>query len=936
MQRGYDYDDPAPRRRRLPERTASEASSDAPRRRRRSEERRRPEREVMSSRSAAPPSEAGTAAAEPVDEHGPFAVLAKTVFGIPYPWGSPLMIVIALAVLLAAGFAVYTGYARAFDNLRKPATRSGSFRIGDDDAPQALFPSFGVIVCPLDAQADVNVRHVSNLSAVREFVAAQLNPAAPPPPLGSNQPPVGGGPNRRGGKVRTHAMEAVARHARMHVGRRLMQQQPNLSPPPPPPPPPSPPPPMPSSSAAPPPPPPPLPPPPPTPSQPIWESSSYFSSSTSESNIAAWCADFYYTGGFSMASFYVQLRVFGAPYTNISVWDENTTAAFGANVAVAWAPLLETGPADVALFFPSPAYASDGTTQLSNAVDVYGVAYFNPALAPLVAPGGEYATLLQPLLSRASFQNITQPLMLLMMGEPIFPGQFLASMGAASSSTDVEAPPAPGTPPAPGASPPAPAPPGPSSDASSDTASNYELLMYDYYCLQGGGGGGWSSSSSDGSRYMMSSSDTTWAKQLASGGGGSSSSDAAASVPPEQAAAQTTANLLAPWVTNTVTFSLASGATASSFTNATARALVAAVLFDSLKPLLPGAALVNLTNLAAAGADNVTAVLSSKLERLTIRILQASAMTVVAPAAPPPPSPPRGAGRRLLAASAPVAPSVSFGVAVQCTVELDSAMVSAALSANLTAARAAALLPGLPGLPSLTAVKAAGAWAESAVPTGDVAYSSLFADGVIPLFGFIYQVASCTRIGLNAAAFSPDLSDTFLNPAGNPDAPNAAAQINIAITVPYGKEVVVGIFETARGLPSLGSFIILKDTAAGLINLPRMSATLAKTLKPYAGMLATLKDMVLQTKSAEDKDAYTYNWRLSLVSGDGINKPELDLPTRTPDATSAAPAAVSAVAAPPDGTTSTYMINLQSYFVDFVVRYTEARCITALSAFACV
>ena len=847
---------------------------------------RRPDREPSVTKEAPPARASGDAAAAeeaPADEHGPFAFLARS-FLLPYPWGSPLMLLIAALVLAAAGFAVYKAYARAFENLRKPATRSGTFRIGDTDAPQKVFPQFGIIVCPLDPAAMVRVRYMQNLSQVQEFVRAAIAPAPPPPAANSSAPlPGQGGPKAR-------AAQAVVRSARGAAARGLLLAS---SPP------------MPGTPNA-----PPAPEAPPTPEAPLAPDSSSFVSSATASieAIAAWCASFYYTGGGESALFYAYLRVFGAPYTDLSFWNDAGAAAFADNVAAAWAPLLSTGAGNVTAYTPWLSVSDDGTTVLGNSVDLYVQVSLTPAFAPLLVAGSVYAAQLQPLLNRAVFANISTPAIMLLMDGPIFPGQLYASMTTSSSSSDTNE----GT---------------QTEQDSSSSATDRQLQIYDYYCLQGGGGGGSMSESSDKNSSYSVAIDTTWATALATGGGSSSSSDAMADLAPEQAAAQTTAELLAPWVTNVVTF--AGVTAAASFNESVARALVHAVLFDSLKSLVPGAELVNVSKLAQSGStDSLNAKLAITLQGITVRILPPADATITpVPVVSPAAGRRRGLARRLLltapTTAPPAAPGITFAVAVQCGVTLSAQRVTDALSQQLTAARAKALLPGLPALAQLSAVQPAGVWAESAVPTGALPYKALFADGVLPLFGFIENAASCTRVGIKSAAFTPALADTFLSPTGsNASGSTAAAQVNLEVTVPYAKEVVVGIYEASRGLPSLGSFIILKDTAAGLVNLPRISAALSKTLPPYSSSLRDLAASLFSGKRGGSKDdGYIYKWRLSLQSGDGINQPDVRAPSLTPAA--AAAAAAPPGAGQPEGSTSVYVVNMQSYFVDFTVRFTE-------------
>jgi hypothetical protein len=810
---------------------------------------------------------------------------------------SPIYALVACVILAACGIAIYTGFARAVENLRKPATRSGTFRIGDDSAPQKVFPSFGVIVCPLEPTVTVDVTPLSNISDLRQFVASKLEPPASPGAANSTGAKLPGAKMALAPRaVPSARAEEALRHAaqRLPMQRRRLQQ---TNPPPPPPPPPY----------------PDAPGPPPYPSI---DSSAVGGSSSDGSTLKAWCQNYYYTGGVAQASFVFVTRVFGADYalSGDDTWNETLSGSFSIDVATALSPALGTAAADVSVlqsWAPTlPAGAPAGAIG-----DAALTVQVSPALAPLLAVGGAYEGMLPTLLSRVVFKNAPQPMLLLALEGPYFPGDFITSSSSSSSDTSA----------------------GNASDSSAFNGGAQDSL-YDYYCSAGGAVSS-SSSSSDfapGPSALPTSSSEAEAGAAAelAGGTGTTSTDSAAaeaSTDPAaaaEAAASTTTDKMAPWVAGTVTFP---GATNASLTQTDATAAVMAVLFDSLGGALSESSGASLVNLTKTLATNGTAAVVAKL-----RGVLGSTLSIVVKVVVPPSSPP-ASGRRLLAAAVPMfsVPAV-YTVGVHCSAALPSRLVMPALAANLSLANVKRLLPGAPAFATARSIFATTPFVEALSASGAVPFASVYTDAVLPLFGFVWDVSPCTRVTLSTAAFSPLLRDTFLHPTRNSTSaagaedPAIGAQINLKLRVPSGKDVVVGIYETSSGLAGLGSFIILKADRAGLLNYPRLSAELRKTLKPYNGgpkdILAALQGGSGKDDSdkAEAKKKFDFLWKLSLTSGDAFRTADLAAANAVPGASAAATAAAASSSAGGEGST-TFILNLQSYFVDFTVRYTEVR-----------
>lgn len=138
----------------------------------------------------------------------------------------------------------------------------------------------------------------------------------------------------------------------------------------------------------------------------------------------------------------------------------------------------------------------------------------------------------------------------------------------------------------------------------------------------------------------------------------------------------------------------------------------------------------------------------------------------------------------------------------------------------------------------------------------------------IPLFGHIENPASCMLVDFGYGRFDPTLRDTYIDMTDT-SVGYANAEVLLRVTVPSGVPVLIALYEKSRGLSSLGSFAVF-DTSAGLLNFPRVSTELTKTLKPWRGTTKQIQASFQGSSSSIDSELYEYAWDVSLATAEAV------------------------------------------------------------------
>ena len=176
----------------------------------------------------------------------------------------------------------------------------------------------------------------------------------------------------------------------------------------------------------------------------------------------------------------------------------------------------------------------------------------------------------------------------------------------------------------------------------------------------------------------------------------------------------------------------------------------------------------------------------------------------------------------------------------------------------------------------------------------------------MPLFGFVQNPGGCVQVSWTGT-FDPSLRAKYLPVTvvnGSVVSQHTNSSIDLLVSSFSGSSVVMGLYETKRGLSSLGQFLIFRPGSFGLLNYPTVRATLAKVLKPWTGSAAQIAASIQGAASKRQATAVFDNkWSLDLSLGGGIGDPVTDYS-----------------ASPP---VNTFVVNLQPYFVNFDVVYTE-------------
>ena len=120
------------------------------------------------------------------------------------------------------------------------------------------------------------------------------------------------------------------------------------------------------------------------------------------------------------------------------------------------------------------------------------------------------------------------------------------------------------------------------------------------------------------------------------------------------------------------------------------------------------------------------------------------------------------------------------------------------------------------------------------------------------------------------------------------------------MTVPVNTPVALGVYVLERGLSSLGSFAVFES--CGLVNWPRLTATLTKTLKPWTGSNA---QVVAAFSGSSISDAlYDFAWSVSMAVGDQAGSPKTAYVQGQTEV-------------------SSFIINLQPYYLSWTVAMQE-------------
>ena len=120
------------------------------------------------------------------------------------------------------------------------------------------------------------------------------------------------------------------------------------------------------------------------------------------------------------------------------------------------------------------------------------------------------------------------------------------------------------------------------------------------------------------------------------------------------------------------------------------------------------------------------------------------------------------------------------------------------------------------------------------------------------------------------------------------------------MTVPVNTPVALGVYVLERGLSSLGSFAVFES--CGLVNWPRLTATLTKTLKPWTG---SRKQIVAAfSGSSISSSLYDFAWSISMTVGDQAGSPKTAYVQGQTEV-------------------SSFIINLQPYYLSWTVAMQE-------------